>query len=244
MIRQTHGAPAIPTSADLPDLSFRTIYSGALSGRSCYAGELEDGRLLSSALNRIGLRQLHGRLPDEVYKAAGYALQIAQWDRGHRYCGRCGHPTRDKSDERAKICTACQAVVFPRISPAVIMAVLKGDRILLGRSNRFKHTRMFSVLAGYAEVGETLEACVRREVKEEVGIDVKNIRYFGSQPWHYSSSLMIGFTAEYAGGEITPDRAEIAEAGWFAADDLPEIPGWGSIARQLIDWFAGRKKPL
>lgn len=240
LIRRSDAHPEIPITADLPGLALRTVYFGSLHGRSCYAAELNGGLPACPSLSMVGLRQLYGRLPDQTYQAAGYGRQVAQWDGDHQYCGRCGRPMQNKADERAKICSGCAAVVFPRISPAVIMAVLRDNRILLARSTRFKKSRMFSVLAGYVEVGETLEACVRREVKEEVDIDVRNIRYFGSQPWHYSSALMVGFTAEYAGGEIAPDLTEIAEAGWFTADDLPDIPGWGSIARQLIDWFAER----
>jgi NAD+ diphosphatase len=117
------------------------------------------------------------------------------------------------------------------------VAVTREDKILLARSRRFPNTKLYSVIAGYAEPGETLEACVAREVEEEVNIQVKNIRYFGSQPWPFSSSLMVGFTAEYAGGEIAPDEIEIVDAGWYGADNLPLVPGWGSIAGQLIDWF-------
>lgn len=242
LIRRSASVPAIPTPADLSDSALRTIYFGAVDGRPCHAGEFNGSAPPARDLERINLRRLYGRLPEAVYTAAAYGRQMAQWDLDNRFCGRCGRLMEDKGDERAKICTACRAVVFPRISPAVIMAVLRDDRILLARSTRFSVSKMFSVLAGYVEVGETLEDCVRREVREEVGIEIRNLQYFGSQPWHYSSSLMIGFTAEYAGGEITPDLSEIAEAGWFARDRMPEIPGWGSIARQLIDWFTDRSE--
>jgi NAD+ diphosphatase len=118
----------------------------------------------------------------------------------------------------------------------VIVAVVSQRRLLLARAGRFGG-RMFSVIAGYVEPGETLEDCVRREVHEEVGLQVGHIRYFGSQPWPFSGSLMVAFTARHTGGRIAVDNQEIVEAGWFTADELPEIPGKMSIARQLIDWY-------
>jgi len=162
------------------------------------------------------------------------------WDQNRRFCGKCGGPTEDKVDERAKYCARCDLINYPRLSPAVIVAILKGDQILLARNKRFRMS-MYSVLAGFVEPGETLEACVEREVHEEVGIAVKNIRYFGSQPWPFPNSLMIGFVAEYAGGQITIDDREIAEAGWFSRSNLPQIPSSISIARRLIDWFVGSR---
>ena len=140
----------------------------------------------------------------------------------------------DKKDERAKECPKCGLLNYPRISPAIIVAVLKGNQILLARSRRFPGG-FYSVLAGYVEPGETLEECVRREVFEEVGIEVKNIRYFGSQPWPFPDSQMIAFTAEYLSGDIKPDESEIVDAGWFLPENLPEIPGKISIARSLLE---------
>jgi NAD+ diphosphatase len=158
------------------------------------------------------------------------------WNQTHRYCGRCGKLTEDKTDERAKTCPECGMINYPRLSPAIIVAVLKNDRILLGRNKRFR-LPFYSVLAGFVEPGETLEECVSREIREEVSITVKNIRYFGSQPWPFPDSLMIAFIADYAGGEISTDGSEIIDAAWFAKDNLPKIPPKISIARQLIDWF-------
>ena len=143
----------------------------------------------------------------------------------------------DMPDERAKRCPACGLVNYPRLSPAVIVAVIKGDQILLARNKRFR-APFYSVLAGFVEPGETLEQCVQREIHEEVGLSVKNIRYFGSQPWPFPNSLMIGFVADYAGGEIAVDNSELMEAGWFSAESLPVLPSPISIAWQLIDWFA------
>ena len=151
-----------------------------------------------------GLRETFGQLEEELIWIAGRANQLVDWSRNHQFCGQCGHPTEDKSEERAKICPACGLVNYPRLSPAVIMAVVRGDRLLLASNKRFK-SGFYSVLAGFVEPGETLEECVAREIKEEVGISVKNIRYFGSQPWPFPNSLMVGFLADYAGGEIKAD---------------------------------------
>jgi NAD+ diphosphatase len=183
-----------------------------------------------------GLRKLYGVLEEEVFWVAGRAFQIMDWDRTHQYCGKCGSPTRNKIDERAKVCPSCGTVSFPRMSPAIIVAVIRDHAILLAHAARFPGA-MYSVLAGFVEPGESLEDCVRREVKEEAGVELKNIRYFGSQPWPFPNSLMIGYTAEYAAGEIMMDGKEITDAQWFTADRLPAIPDKISIARKLIDWF-------
>ncbi|OPY80236.1 MAG: NADH pyrophosphatase [Syntrophorhabdus sp. PtaU1.Bin153] len=175
-------------------------------------------------------------MTDEFYRAALRAMHIIDWDRTDQYCGRCGTKNELKTGERAKVCPACNVLSFPRISPAVIVLVEKGRKVLLARAARFTQD-WYSVLAGFVEPGETLEDVVRREVKEETGIDVKDIRYFGSQPWPFPDSLMVAFTAKYADGEIQVDGNEIVEARWFEYDKLPNIPGKISIARALIDWF-------
>jgi NAD+ diphosphatase len=138
--------------------------------------------------------------------------------------------------QRAKQCPQCKLVNYPRLSPSIIVAVRRGNELLLARSPRFP-AGMYSVLAGFVEPGETLEQAVEREVQEEVGLTVKNICYFGSQPWPFPNSLMIGYRAEYAGGEIQIDRVEIEDAGWYTAEHLPAIPSRISIARQLIEAF-------
>jgi NAD+ diphosphatase len=139
-------------------------------------------------------------------------------------------------EERAKKCTACGFLSYPRLSPAVITAVFKDDTILLSHNAMFPG-KWHSISAGFVEPGETLEDCVRREIREEVGIEVKNIKYFGSQPWPFPDSLMLGFTADWAGGDLVPDGVEITDAGWFTADTMPEIPPKISISREIIDWY-------
>ena len=214
-------------------------YLGSLDGRPCYAGELPQARPVSEPLTLMGLRSIFGRIDEEMAWVAGLANQLVQWNGNHLYCGKCGNPTEKKTDERARQCPRCGLLNYPRLSPAVIVAVLRDNQILLAHSQRFP-AKFFSVLAGFVEPGETLEACVQREIREEVGIAVKNIHYFGSQPWPFPDSLMIAFTAEYAGGEIKIDPSEIVQAGWFSADNLPPIPPKISIARHLIDWFSER----
>jgi NAD+ diphosphatase len=223
----------------------RRIYLGYLEDTDgaqtdCYAGEIAADASIRDDWMADGLRQLYPLLGDELFAVAGRAVQLVAFDRTHQYCGQCGAPTETLAQERARHCPTCGLVSYPRISPAIIIAVVKRTAddtcILLARNHRFP-TGRYSVLAGYVEPGETLEECAQREVGEEVGIEIRDIRYFGSQPWPFPNSLMIGFTAEYAGGEITLEEGEIADAQWFPADALPEIPPKMTIARRLIDWF-------
>jgi len=230
---------AIPPSAELEVLGLvpeDEEYIGSLDGRYCLAGELPPSASLPEGFTLKRLRSLFGKLGPEWIAVGGLANQLLQWRCNHRYCGRCGRPMESKTDERARFCPECGLINYPRLSPAIIVAVIRDDRILLAHSQRFP-SKFYSVLAGFVEPGETLEGCIEREVQEEVGIAVKNIRYFGSQPWPFPDSLMIGFTAEYAAGEIEIDDKEILDAGWFPADGLPPIPPKLSIARRLIDWF-------
>jgi NAD+ diphosphatase len=190
-----------------------------------------------------GLRYLYGRVNETVHQIAMRAVHLIEWDKTVCYCSRCGAEMAHGADMNTKECRGCGFVSFPRISPAVIVLVERDGKALLARGARFNQ-ELYSVLAGFVEPGETLEETVQREIEEEVGIQVKNIRYFGSQPWPFPDSLMIAFTAEYAGGEITIDKAEITDAGWFDAGALPQIPGSISIARKLIDWFVEKELTL
>ena len=215
-------------------------YLGRYDGLPCHAVDLAD-ESLPAGMDFKDLRQVYGLLEEDLFVLGGRAVQIVEWDRTHQYCGRCGSRTQTKETERAKVCLQCGLHNFPRLSPAIIVAVERRDEILLARSAHFPQG-MFSVLAGFVEPGETIEECVVREVKEEVGITVGNVRYFGSQPWPFPNSLMLGFTAEYMEGELALDPSEIAEAGWFRADSLPSIPGRISIAGRMIRWFVDRSR--
>ncbi len=221
----------------------RISYLGTLDDAGCFVAELQErGEELPGMLFQE-FRPLLGLLSDEMFSLAGRAFQILHWDRTHQFCSRCGTQTEPRKDERAKTCPRCGLVDYPSISPAIIVAVIKGREILLAQARRrVTTTRYYSVLAGFVEPGETFEDCVRREVKEETGIDVDAITYFGSQPWPFPNSLMVAFTALYAGGEITIDAGEIVDAQWFMAGNLPQIPVKGTIARRLIDWFVENQK--
>lgn len=209
---------------------------GALGGVRCFAAALGGNAVIDPPFELSELRPLFGVLNDETFWMAGRALHLLHWGSRTRFCGVCGAATREKEDEIARVCTSCGEIVYPRISPAVIVAVVKDGKILLANANRFS-AKLYSVIAGFVEPGESLEQCVHREVMEEMGIRVKNVRYFDSQPWPFPDSLMAGFTAEYESGTLTVDRRENDHADWFASDSLPLIPAKVSIARRLIDWF-------
>jgi len=234
----------IPSFKDLGAGHISTVrkqYLGTLHGLDCYAADLPDGGRISDGFFLRGLRDYFGLLDEDLIWIAGRANQLADWNRNHQYCGKCGQPNKDMPDERAKICPGCGAVNYPRLSPAIIVAVTKQDQILLAHNKRFK-TGYYSVLAGFVEPGENLEECVAREIREEVGITVKNIRYFGSQPWPFPNSLMVAFTAEFAAGELNIDTSEIVDAGWFTRHTIPSIPPRITIARHLIDWFLDSRR--
>jgi NAD+ diphosphatase len=143
--------------------------------------------------------------------------------------------------ERGLQCPACGLTAYPRLTPAVIVRVSRGDELLLAQGVRFPGA-FYSVLAGFVEPGESLEDTIHREILEEVGVEVTDLRYFGSQPWPFPHSLMIGFTAEYAGGQLRPAPDELRDAGWFRWDALPLLPGRLSIARRLIDAFVEERQ--
>lgn len=241
VVRRERVDPArlLPRAPDLlavgadPALSH---YLGKLDGQDCFA--LPFAGEPGAGFEVAGLRRLYGELDETLFWVAGRAVQVAHWAQTHRFCGRCAAETERQSGERCLRCPGCGLASYPRISPAIIVLVRRGAEALLARSSRFPKA-FYSTLAGFVEVGESLEETVAREVREEVGIEVKGPRYFGSQPWPFPHSLMLGFTAEYAGGEIRVDGQEILEARWFDPRALPEIPPPLSIARKLIDaWVA------
>ena len=227
--------PVARTPADLKLQALRTQYLGKLPDHHCFAAEVEDGTPAPAGMQWSGLRALYGTLDDTVFALAGRAFQIVDWDRSHQFCGRCGTPTVLKEGERSRVCPSCAQLHYPRIAPAIMVLVRRGHEMLLARSPHFP-PGMYSALAGFTEPGETLEQTIVREVQEEVSIEIGNIRYFASQPWPFPHSLMIAFHADYVAGEVTPDPAEIEDAGWFSAERLPEkLPSTISISRRLID---------
>ena len=220
----------------------RTLYLGRLAGVDCWAAELpKEAPAPAEGHSWEGLRTLFSVLDDAQFALAGRALQLIDWDRTHQFCGRCGAPTEAKRDERARICPACRLTAYPRVAPATMMLVRRGRELLLGRSPHFP-PGMYSALAGFVEPGESLEQCVAREIAEEVGVRVNNIRYFASQSWPFPHSLMIAFICDWVSGEIRPQEAEIEAANWFEVLQLPKLPSKISIARRLIDAVAGEMR--
>jgi NAD+ diphosphatase len=206
---------------------------GELNGLPCYAADLPAPPKIPGG-EATPLRAIFSLAGPDIFALAGRATQLLDWQANHRFCGKCGTPTAIKADELAMQCPSCGLLAYPRISPAVMVLVRDGEKLLLGRSPRFK-PGVFSALAGFVEPGETLEECAAREVREEVGVEITNLRYFHSQPWPFPNSLMVAFFADYAGGTITPDPNEIEAAEWFSPEALPILPDPISISRQLID---------
>ncbi|HLM66349.1 MAG TPA: NAD(+) diphosphatase, partial [Longimicrobium sp.] len=210
------------------------VDAGEAGGLPCAAVSLSDGATAPAGMRWMRLRATHALLPPELWRMAGRASEIVEWERAHRFCGRCGGRTEACGEALARRCTRCGALHYPRLQPAVLVCVADGDRLLLARSPHFP-ARMYSTLAGFVEPGESLEEAAAREVREEVGIEIRGVRYFGSQPWPFPSSLMVAFTAEYAGGDLRPDPAEIEDVAWFEPDALPPVPPAMSLARAMID---------
>ncbi len=209
------------------------VHVGEWDGHPCHAADIEAFPALSAA-EPVPLRAVFQIAGEAAFALAGRAVQLLDWQAQHRFCGQCGAPTKQLADEHAMQCPSCGLTVYPRISPAVMVLIRDGDKLLLARSPRFK-PGVFSALAGFVEAGETLEQCAIREVREEVGVEIANLRYFASQAWPFPNSLMVAFFADYAGGLITPDPSEIEAAEWFSMDALPLLPDPVSISRRLID---------
>ena len=188
---------------------------------------------IASESQMVGLRASYDMLPSDSYLMAGKARQILNWDQNSKYCPACGVPTYLYSPI-AKKCPQCRQEFYPRITPAIIVRINRGDEILLVHAHNFKGT-FYGLVAGFVEAGETLEECVHREVFEETGLHVKNLKYFGSQPWPYPSGVMIGYTAEYESGEIKLQKEELAAGAFYKKNNLPELPKKLSLARKLID---------
>lgn len=234
--------PSIPTSEDFKGTELVFVfkqYLGELEGCPSYCMEVDDTFTPPEGMLFRDLRSLLGEIEEDIFLLAGRAFQIVNWNRMHKFCGKCGIPTEALQNELAKKCPSCGSVFYPRISPAVIVAIVRGDEILLAHNKNFRQN-WYSVIAGFMEPGETFEDCIIREVMEEVGIRVKNIKYFDSQPWPFPDSLMVGFTAEHESGEISVDGKEIEDAAWYRRDNLPQKPTVASIAGRLIEFVIHR----
>lgn len=210
-------------------------YMGRMAGVPCFT--VETTGLAGEIFG--GLRSLFGHTDKLMFSLAGRAAQIVDWYRSHQFCGRCGRAAVTHERDRAMVCEHCRIHSYPRLSPSIIVLVHRGDEVLLARNQRFPQG-MYSTLAGFVEPGESIEETLVREVKEEVGVNVTNLAYHGSQPWPFPNSLMLGFHAEYESGDIVLQEEEIADAQWFNCRQLPSIPGKVAISRWLIDAYLSR----
>ncbi|UQA63366.1 NAD(+) diphosphatase [Polyangium aurulentum] len=236
----------VPVAADasaLPAPPVRTQPLGWIDGIPCHSVELPEDAPEREGHAYVSLRRLYGRADAAVFEAAGTAYQVQYWDRTHQFCSVCAAQLTLAEGERSKRCPRCAHQFFPKVTPATIVLVEDGPRILMTRAPRFP-PGMYGLVAGFVESGESLEACVAREVAEETGISISDITYFGSQPWPFPHQVMVGFVARYAGGAIVVNKDELEEAAWFHRDALPNLPPPLSIARQLVDaWLSRHAKP-
>ena len=246
LVRMTDSGPALLTCAHPNDHGLEISqehYLGTYGGDHCYAAELAGEQIAPDGHAMLGLRDLLGHMDDTLAGLSGRAFQVLEWNRNHRYCGRCGNETVPRDNERARTCAPCKRTSYPPVAPAIMILITHGRKMLLARKVGWGNTR-YSALAGFVEPGETLETTVIRETREEVGVEIKNIRYFGSQPWPFPNNLMIAFTAEYADGTVAPDGVEIEEAAFFDADELPNLPPGISISRRMINNVSAELKKL
>lgn len=234
----------LPTKLSVDALKFtflREHQIGKFNDVICYCAEISRELQLPPTIESIPLRKAFEVLGMDWYVAAAKAYSIIHWDKNHLFCGACGNPTIHRVGSFERVCSACNLTLYPRISPSMIVLIEKGNEILMARSPHFP-PGVYGLVAGFVEMGESIEDAVHREVKEEVGIKVKNLRYFGSQSWPFPDSLMIGFFADYASGEIEIDGDEIEAAGWYAYDSLPGRPSSKlSIAGRMLDAFIKEK---
>ena len=230
-------AEEIPRSADGED----PFFIGYLDGVPCYT-LYSDLSNPPTGYTPVPIRTLAGTLSPAGFSAVSRGYQLAHWLRRTSYCGACGGPLSASEKEHSFYCPVCNLWSYPPVSPAIITAILKGREILLGHNQKFPHGR-YSLIAGFVEPGESLEDCLRREVLEEVGVEVNKIRYLGSQTWPFPHSLMVGFVCNYTGGKIRVDGEEITHAQWFSLDSLPNIFPKGSISRDIMDWCVSNIRP-
>ncbi len=230
--------PRFPAREETLELTVRRLMSLDLDhdGHRFSALSIEEPENLPEGWRFIDLRTLAFSAESALFCLVSKAYQLIYWEENHRYCGRCTGELMPAGDGYSKKCTACGLHVFPQIAPAIIIGVVREGKLLMAHNVRFPEG-VYSLVAGFLEPGETISECAKREVMEETGIRVNNIRFFGSQPWPFPNSLMIGLTGVYAGGDIVPDGEEITDAKWYSPAELPKIPGRGSISREIIDWF-------
>ena len=217
-------------------------FLGYLDNRPCFVSCLEDSSKLGDGMMLSPLRNLLGRMPDSIFTVCSRSLQIDNWFISNQFCGTCGKGIKAHETERAMICECKNNLIYPTISPCIIVLVTKGEELLLAHNKNFPGD-FYSTLAGFIEPGESAESAIEREIFEEVSVRVKNITYYGSQSWPFPSQLMLGYHAEYESGEVKPDGIEIDKADWFNYQELPQVPtGNISISGQLIESFVEKLK--
>ena len=235
LLQKQGGSYTIPYGNESPVSVERTLPIEMSDGTRAMAAYTDEPLEETEIFFPMGLRASYDYLEQDYYEQAGKAYEIVYWDQHSRFCPVCGTPTEQQGLIMKK-CLRCGNEMFPAISPAILVLIRKEEKILLVRARNFRGS-FYGLVAGFLETGETLEQCVVREVKEETGLDIRNISYFGNQPWPYPSGLMIGFIADYAGGEIRLQDEELSFAGFFSKENLPEIPHKLSLARKMIDWW-------
>ncbi|MFA5026465.1 MAG: NAD(+) diphosphatase [Candidatus Methylomirabilota bacterium] len=234
------GVDCIPFGAIPPGFAGRVeniVHFGSYLGSPCWAGSVEPGFSPPEGFVRERLLPGQIQLGDDLLSLCGLAQQATFWEATSWHCPRCGNPTVAIKGERGKRCLRCKYDHYPHLHPAVIVLVRDGDRILLTRKSFWVPGR-YGLVAGFVDIGESLEGAVEREIHEEVGVDVTDIRYVASQYWPFPSQLMVGFVAAYAGGELRVDHSELEDARWFSVRELPDLPGTHSIARFILDHYA------
>ncbi|GAF04021.1 NAD(+) diphosphatase [Saccharicrinis fermentans] len=236
LMKRNHEGLAIPQRKHLDIEVGKSVYLFAIDGKHCFL--IWDSPDVCEA--EFVYHEIHFRHPFDSVELdwlSSVALQLKNWYGDHRYCGKCGAATIPSVEERAIACPSCKRIEYPIIAPAIIVAIISHDTLLLARGAQFPEG-FYSLVAGYVDIGESIEETVVREVREEVGIAVKNIRYYKSQPWPFSGSMMMGFVAEAVEGQkIQVDNHEILEAGWYHRHDLPSHPSERSIAGEMIEKF-------
>lgn len=233
----------IPKTQDISPINFnatKEVFLGRFTGLACYTYRIEKTIELPSNFKFLSLRDLGLQISASLMSVCARSRKILNWWETNQFCGRCGSRVNQLEKERAMKCPNCGLLSFPKISPAIIVAVTKENTLLIAHNNNFREG-LYSVIAGFVEPGETFEECVKREVYEETSIKVKNIKYFGSQPWPFPDSLMVAFKADYESGDINVDGIELGHADWFKVDSLPMLPPKDSIARSLIDDFISKQ---
>lgn len=215
------------------------LHLGSFEDTPIFAAEIGADAGLEG-VKPVSLRAAISLLGDPLYGLAGYAAQALYWARTSAFCGTCGHANGPVRRDLARTCPNCEHVAYPRVSPAVLVVIHDGDRILLARKPGWG--RRYSIIAGFVDPQESLEECVVRETREEVGLEVSEVEYIASQPWPFPHQLMVAFSAKYAGGTITPEEDELEDARWFRFDALPELPPPISLSRRVIDAWADSRR--